>query len=50
MGNKMRLGIRRNQLMWKSSCLNVRVGERDGPGMIITCAQIQLAGKVVERS
>ena len=25
----MRLRIRRSQLMWKSSCLNVRVGERD---------------------
>ena len=59
----MRLRIRRNQLMWKSSCLNVRVGERDDKsvmhrqrqGMLPrydhhSCAQIQLAGKVIERS
>ena len=27
--DEIRLRIRRDQLMWKSSCLNVRVGERD---------------------
>ena len=27
--DEMRLRIRRSQLMWKSSCLNVRVGELD---------------------
>ena len=54
----MRLRIRRSQLMWKKSVL-VKVmtnrlctdrGKERCPGMIITCAQIQVAGKVVERS
>ena len=53
----MRLKIRRSQLMWKSVLVKVMTnrlctdrGKERCPGMIITCAQIQVAGKVIERS
>ena len=53
----MRLKIRRSQLMWKSVLVKVMTnrlctdrGKERCPGMIITCAQIQVAGKIVERS
>ena len=45
--------IRRNQLMWKSSCLNVRVGERDDKSVMHRQRQgtlPRLGGKVIERS
>ncbi len=48
---------RRSQLMWKSVLVKVMTnrlctdrGRERCPGMIITCAQIQVAGKVIERS
>ena len=55
--DEMRLKIRRSQLMWKSVLVKVMTnrlcterGKERCPGMIITCAQIQVAGKIVERS
>ena len=55
--DEMRLKIRRSQLMWKSVLVKVMTnrlctdrGKDRCPGMIITCAQIQVAGKIVERS
>ena len=51
--DEMRLRMRRDQLMWKMNVMTNRLftdrGKERCPGMNITCAQIQLAGKVIER-